>query len=187
MLSPAPGRCPWTSRDYAPRLPACGLGGVAVLTRVSTPARSPPRRRLARPAPARRRTTRRRRANSCARWLRCTPPIPLAERLVVCAQLMAMNLPGAISRAYPVVTARAASASRKCRTAPRMIPAGLAGSMTVRSPGSARTAAGSRKSAATATALSWCLCARTFLIPDTFRTGVGPRFAAPTAVRLNLG
>ena len=27
-------------------------------------------------------------------------------------------------------------------------------------------------------------CPRTFLIPDTFRTGVGPRFAAPTAVRL---
>ena len=30
-------------------------------------------------------------------------------------------------------------------------------------------------------------CPRTFLIPDTFRTGVGPRFAAPTAVRLNFG
>ncbi len=38
------------------------------------------------------------------------------------------RLPGAISRAYPAVTARAASASRKCRTAPTMTRTGRAGS-----------------------------------------------------------
>jgi hypothetical protein len=63
---------------------------------------------------------------------------------------MTRQLPGAISRAYPAVTARAAPASRKCRTAPRMTHMGRAGSMTARSSGSASTAPGSRRSAATA-------------------------------------
>jgi hypothetical protein len=39
---------------------------------------------------------------------------------------MTRQLPGAISRAYPAVTARAASASMKCRTAPRMTHTGRA-------------------------------------------------------------
>jgi Resolvase, N terminal domain len=55
------------------------------------------------------------------------------------------QLPGAIIRAYPVVTARAVSASRMCSTAPRMMATGVAGLMTARSSGSASTAAGSRR------------------------------------------
>jgi hypothetical protein len=60
---------------------------------------------------------------------------------------MIRQLPGAISRAYSPVTVRAASASMKCRTAPRMTATGRAGSMTALSSGCASTAAGSRRSA----------------------------------------
>src|ERR1035441_4936647 len=63
---------------------------------------------------------------------------------------MARQLPGVVRRAYPAAAARGASASRKCRTAARMTHTGSRRSITARSCGSASTAAGSRRSAATA-------------------------------------
>jgi hypothetical protein len=73
---------------------------------------------------------------------------------------------------------------------PRMILVGLAESMWARSPGSARTAAGSRRSAATAAALSWCLCVLPPHLPDTRhlqdRRGTSLRRTDSCAIELRI-